>query len=53
MNDEHVHGLYKHFHNYLYGTSFILHCDNLALVRILDNSKSPPNARVERLLLRI
>lgn len=43
----------QHFHNYLYGSKFILHCDNLPLVRILENSKSAPNARVERLLLRI
>lgn len=43
----------QHFHNYLYGSNFILHCDNLPLVRILENSKSAPNARVERLLLRI
>lgn len=32
----------------LYGSNFILHCDNLPLVRILENSKSAPNTRVER-----
>ncbi|KAL1487798.1 hypothetical protein ABEB36_015553 [Hypothenemus hampei] len=43
----------QHFHNYLYGSRFVLHSDNIPVIRILQNCKVAPNARVERLLLRV
>ncbi|KAK9739157.1 RNase H-like domain found in reverse transcriptase [Popillia japonica] len=43
----------KHFHIYLFGVNFCLHTDHKPLVSILQNPKSNPSARIERLRLRI
>ena len=43
----------QHFHNYIFGYTFIRHCDNLSLLKNFKNARQPPKARVERLLLRI
>lgn len=43
----------QHFHIYLYGSNFVLYSDHLPLVKILQNTRIAPNARIERLLLRI
>lgn len=43
----------QHFHVYLFGVKFHRHIDHKPLVSILQNPKSSPSARMERLRLRI
>lgn len=43
----------QYFHTYLFGDKFVLHTDHKPLVNILQNPKSSPSARIERLCLRI
>lgn len=43
----------QHFHIYIFGTHFDLYTDHKPLVSILNNPKSSPSARIERLCLKI